>query len=161
SMPSTCSRAREFTTTCGTSGLTARRTRWSSTSWSCAASSKLTGLGSFTLTAGAATAWPWTINARRQSHDTIMTLANRLSLFFVVALGLVLLVLTVALPVAAHFYLSRQTDAALTSGYNTLVAAIEVVPEGVEWEPAERNLVLECGPLGQEVSWVIVDQDGK
>ena len=90
-----------------------------------------------------------------------MTLAHRLSVFFLAALGVVLGALTVGVPLATHLYLHRQTNRALAAGLNTLVAAIEVAPDGVEWEPAERNLVIDRGPLGQEVSWVLFDDRGR
>lgn len=90
-----------------------------------------------------------------------MTLTNRLSLFFLAALAAVLALLCVAILAVASWYLHRQTVQALSSGVNTLAAAIEVVPEGVEWEPAERELKFERGPLGQEIAWSVVDDQGR
>lgn len=90
-----------------------------------------------------------------------MTLVNRLTLFFVVALAVVLLVFSGAILLVTRWYLTQQTERALRSGLNTLVAAIEVVPEGVEWEPAERNLVFAKGPLGQDIQWLLVDRAGR
>ena len=89
-----------------------------------------------------------------------MTLTNRLSLFFLAALAAVLVLLCLMILGVASWYLHQQTAQTLSSGVNTLAAAIEVVPEGVEWEPAERELRFERGPLGQEIAWIVIDDRG-
>jgi heavy metal sensor kinase len=90
-----------------------------------------------------------------------MTLTTRLSLFFLGALALVLVGFSTTLYLLAHAYLNRQVDERLEAALNTLTAAAEVGPGGVEWEPHERLI-----SLGQEsdtdgVSWIVCDDTGR
>lgn len=89
-----------------------------------------------------------------------MTLTARLLLFFLAALGAVLLGFSAALLVVAHDYLGRQADARLEAAAHTLVAACEVDARGVEWEPNERSLAFGVGPAGDAVAWVVTDHRG-
>ena len=89
-----------------------------------------------------------------------MSLTGRFSLFFLSALGLVLLGFSLSLYVSARFYLGRQLSERLSASLAVLAAAAEVHPEGVEWEPQERVL-----PLGQEsgperLRWMVFDPAG-
>ena len=71
-----------------------------------------------------------------------MTLTARLSLFFLTTLALALAGFSAALFLLAWMYLHRQAEERLDGAVNTLAAAAEVGPDGVEWEPAERHLLL-------------------
>ena len=78
-----------------------------------------------------------------------MKLSTRLSLFFLGSLALVLLGFSAALYLMASGYLHRQVDERLDAILNTLAAAAEVGPRGVEWEPQERHpLVWPSHPRG-------------
>jgi two-component system OmpR family sensor kinase len=90
-----------------------------------------------------------------------MTLTTRLSIFSLAALALVLAGFSTTLFVLARTYLYRQVDERLESGLETLSAAVEVGPGGVEWEPGERGLSLgrEYGP--EQVRWVVCDSRGR
>ena len=90
-----------------------------------------------------------------------MTLAARLSAFFLGSLGLVLVAFSATLYVAAQVYLERQVAERLDAALDVLAAAAEVHPDSVEWEPQERVL-----PLGQEAGrehlrWMIFDDRGR
>jgi heavy metal sensor kinase len=90
-----------------------------------------------------------------------MTLTSRLLSFYLVALAAILLGFSAGLYLLARTYLYRQVDARLETALDTLAAAAEIAPNGVEWEPQERIL-----PLGQDsgedqVRWLIRDDAGK
>jgi heavy metal sensor kinase len=88
-----------------------------------------------------------------------MTLAGRLSAFFLGALALVLLGFSAALYLLAQRHLHRQAHERLQSALNTLAAAAEVTNDGVEWEPHQRPLALGRG--AESVSWAVCDQRGR
>jgi heavy metal sensor kinase len=90
-----------------------------------------------------------------------MTLTTRLSLFFLAALAVVLLGFSATLYVLARVYLYKQTEDRLDAALNALVAAAEITPEGVEWEPHER--VVSLGPDGasDRVEWTVRDDQGR
>jgi heavy metal sensor kinase len=90
-----------------------------------------------------------------------VTLTTRLSVFFLGTLGLVLAGFSALLYGLAHTYLHRQLDDRLGAALNTLAAAAEISPQGVEWEPHERLLFL--GPEGENdpVRWVVCDDVGR
>ena len=87
-----------------------------------------------------------------------MTLTNRLTLIALAALAAVLAGFSVALYVVASDYLYRRADERLGAAVNVLVAAAEVKPDGVEWEPAERRLGLGSG---DGIVWLVTDPDGR
>jgi signal transduction histidine kinase len=89
-----------------------------------------------------------------------MGLAARLSAFFLVALAVVLVGFSLALFVLARVYLYRQVDERLSAALDTLAAAAEVEPEGVEWEPHEHHLTLGQGDGADAVGWVVQDDRG-
>ncbi|WZO97535.1 HAMP domain-containing sensor histidine kinase [Isosphaeraceae bacterium EP7] len=89
-----------------------------------------------------------------------MSLTGRFSALVLAAIGVVLVGFSTALFLAARVYLDHQMGDRLASALDILVAAAEVHPNGVEWEPHERVL-----PLGQmtgegEICWVIYDDRG-
>jgi signal transduction histidine kinase len=90
-----------------------------------------------------------------------MTLAHRLSTFFLVVLAVVLVSMCIGVPIAMRADLMRQMNLTLTNGLYTIVAATEFETDCVEWEPAEHNLVLEPGPLSQPIVWLLVDLHGR
>jgi heavy metal sensor kinase len=90
-----------------------------------------------------------------------VTLTTRLSLFFLATLGLVLAGFSAALYVLARNHLHRQAEERLDAALNTLVAAVEVGPDYVEWEPAERSLKIGPRAVGDQLVWVVRDERGR
>jgi signal transduction histidine kinase len=90
-----------------------------------------------------------------------VSLASRLSGFFLAALGVVLVGFSVALYWLAIGYLKRQVDERLDAALTTLVAAAEVGPGGVEWEPGERVLGLGRDPGADQIRWAVLDDRGR
>jgi signal transduction histidine kinase len=90
-----------------------------------------------------------------------MSLANRLSLFFLAALAVVLGGFSLLLYVLADRHLNAQTDHRLDAAMHTLVAAIEVHPGDVQWEPLERRVALGEDPSPDQVRWTVHDPTGR
>src|ERR1700694_2840816 len=84
-----------------------------------------------------------------------MTLTNRLSMFFLGALAVVLVGFATALYLLARTYLYRQADERLEAALNTLTAAVEIGPDAVEWEPNAHRLPggMENGP--DRIGWQV------
>lgn len=86
-----------------------------------------------------------------------MTLANRVSAFFLGWLGLSLGGFAVAVYGIERADRYQQADDRLAGTLDTLVAASEVDARGVEWEPQERALDRSAsGPF-----WQVLDPEGK
>ena len=68
-----------------------------------------------------------------------MSITNRLSLFFLAALAVVLIGFSSTLYGLASWHLNLQLDRHLESAMQGLIAAVEVHPGDVEWEPLERG----------------------
>jgi signal transduction histidine kinase len=90
-----------------------------------------------------------------------MSLASRLSAFFLVMLGAVLVGFATTLYALASHYLHLQIDERLDAALATLAAAAEVGPAGVEWEPGERELGLGRDSGADQIRWVIRDDRGR
>lgn len=90
-----------------------------------------------------------------------MTLINRVSAFFLLALGVCLIGYSTAVYVLIREHLFHQFDAHLRSSLNVLVAAVEVEPDGVKWQPSDHTITLGNEREEDEVRWVIVDEAGR
>lgn len=90
-----------------------------------------------------------------------MSITNRLSLFFLTALGLVLGGFSLTLYLLANRHLHTQTDHRLDAAMHTLVAAIEIHPSDVEWEPLERRVVIGEDPALDQIRWAAHDLGGR
>ncbi len=91
-----------------------------------------------------------------------MTLATRLSAFFLAALALVLLGFSLALYTLAERYLYRQLDGELAAGLEILVAAVDVESDGLTWHPADdRPVTLGSDASPSDVRWVVIDDRGR
>ena len=90
-----------------------------------------------------------------------MTLTNRLNLFFLGTLAVVLIGFSVALYVLAEQHLIRQLDDQLGAATRTLASAAEVDPDGVEWEPHNRPHTLAPGVFGDSLHWSVTAEDGR
>jgi heavy metal sensor kinase len=90
-----------------------------------------------------------------------VTLTTRLSLFFLATLAWVLVGFSTVLYFLARGHLHQQAEERLEAALNTLVAAAEVGSDGVEWEPAERHLNLGPATLGDQIVWLLQDDQGQ
>ncbi len=89
-----------------------------------------------------------------------MSLATRLSAFFLVALALVLAGFSGTLYWLARSYLVGQLDERLQHALETLEASVDIEPSGLEWEPTDRQMTLGVEPGPGAVRWAIRDGRG-
>src|SRR6185437_4391272 len=89
-----------------------------------------------------------------------MTLTTRLSWFFLTTLAGVLMTFSAVLELLADRHLHRQLDDRLESAGRTLAAAVEIEPDGVEWEPTGRPLALRPTSFGNELQWIVSTEAG-
>ena len=71
-----------------------------------------------------------------------MSITNRLSLFFIVALAVVLVGFSTTLYFLARWHFHMQLDRQLESAVQVLIASIEIHRDDVQWEPHERKITL-------------------
>jgi len=90
-----------------------------------------------------------------------MSISNRLSLFFLLTLGFVLVGFSVTLYGLASWHLHSQLDRHLDSALHVLIAAIEVHPADVQWEPLERRIMIGVDPDLTQVRWTLHDEQGR
>jgi signal transduction histidine kinase len=90
-----------------------------------------------------------------------MSLTNRLSVFFLAALGVVLAGFSLALYALAQEHLLARSDHRLDSAMQTLVAAIEIHPGDVEWEPLERRITMGEDPGLDQLRWTVHTAHGR
>jgi signal transduction histidine kinase len=89
-----------------------------------------------------------------------MTLVNRVSAFFLAALGLVLAVISAMFYGTIRQQMTVQFHEQLNSTLHALVAAIEVEPEEVKWQPTEHTIGLGIGAGPAEIRWVVIGDGG-
>ncbi|MBX9581862.1 MAG: HAMP domain-containing histidine kinase [Gemmataceae bacterium] len=87
-----------------------------------------------------------------------MSLATRLTGFFLLALAVVLAGFSGTLYVLARSHLYGQLTAHVTATIDTLVAAAEVEPDGLDWEPELRRLPARWE--GDPPVWAVYDEAG-
>ncbi len=85
-----------------------------------------------------------------------LSLTNRLLVTFVGTLALVLGGFSATIYTLAHVYLYRQAEHRLSALLDTLAAAVEVSPDGVEWEPNTRPI-----GTGDGATWLVTDGQGR
>jgi heavy metal sensor kinase len=90
-----------------------------------------------------------------------MSLTARLSAFFLGALAFVLAGFALTLYLLARTYLYRQVDERLTASLDTLEAAAELDPDGLDWEPTEHHVTLGQDSAEDQVRWLVREADGK
>jgi signal transduction histidine kinase len=88
-----------------------------------------------------------------------MSITNRLSVFLLVALALVLSGFSATIYGLASWHLHAQLDRHLAAAMETLIAAVEVHRENVTWEPHERHVVLGIDPDLSQVRWTLYDEN--
>jgi signal transduction histidine kinase len=89
-----------------------------------------------------------------------MSLTTRLSAFFLTALALVLLGFSLVLFLLVRNHLVDQTNQRLELAMQTIIAAVEVHADDVQWEPLERHITLGEDPGEDQVRWLVHDDKG-
>lgn len=90
-----------------------------------------------------------------------MSITNRLSVFLLVVLALVLSGFAATIYGLASWHLHAQLERQLAASLETLIAAIEVHAENVTWEPHERHVVLGIDPDLRQVRWALYDDQAE
>src|SRR5262249_8971483 len=90
-----------------------------------------------------------------------VSLTNRLSLFFLAALAAVLAGFSLTLYFLARAHLRAQLDERLDTAMKALVAAVEVHPHDVPWEPLERHITRGEGTAADQPRWALHDLSGR
>jgi heavy metal sensor kinase len=90
-----------------------------------------------------------------------MSLATRLSAFFLAALACVLVGFSVSLYVLARGHLYRQADVRVRAALDILLATAEMEPDGLDWEPPQRLQRLGEGAPPDAVCWAVTDGKGE
>lgn len=90
-----------------------------------------------------------------------MNLTNRLSLFFLAALAVVLAGFSLALFLLVRMHLYAQFDERLDAAMKALVAAVEVHPHDVQWEPLERRIIVGEDSAADQPRWALHDLSGR
>lgn len=90
-----------------------------------------------------------------------MSITNRMSVFFLAALAIVLGGFSVTMYVLASWHLHAQLDRHLAAAMETLIAAVEVHRDNVTWEPHERQVLLGNDPDLSQVRWTLHDDQGQ
>jgi signal transduction histidine kinase len=89
-----------------------------------------------------------------------MTLVNRVSVFFLIALALALAGYSLVLYVSVRGYLNRQFDDELHSALQVLMASVEVEPDDAKWHPSDHGINLSEAALAK-VDWIVCDERGQ
>ena len=87
-----------------------------------------------------------------------MSLTTRLSLVFLAMLAGVLIAFSAGLYLLARWSLLSQVDHRLAASLESLVASVEIEPDGVEWNRREHKLALL--EADAELEWEVVDDRG-
>lgn len=90
----------------------------------------------------------------------LMSLLNRVSLYFIGTLALVLAVYSAVLFGTLRHQLYEQFDEQLNGAFRTLVAAIEVESDDVKFEPSDHTVALGNEKRTEEIRWIVVDEHG-
>lgn len=90
-----------------------------------------------------------------------LSLVDRVSLFFLASLALVLVCYSVVLYGAVRHQLQQQFDEQLLGAFQTLVAAVEVEPDDVKFEPSDHTIALGTEAGQEDVRWAVFDEAGK
>lgn len=90
-----------------------------------------------------------------------MSLATRLSLFFLAALAAVLLGFSFTIYYLGWSYLRSRLDERLEQALSTLTAAMEVDEDELEWKPKDRLLTLGVDTGVEQIRWSVQDKEGR
>ena len=92
---------------------------------------------------------------------TQLPLATRLSVFFLAMIGVVLIAFSGAFYWFASGFLHRQVEDQASATIRALMAAVEQLPQGIEWESNGRTLSFGTSPLANDIVWCVIDENGK
>lgn len=90
-----------------------------------------------------------------------MTLVSRVSMFFLIALAVILIAFSITLYSLSRHYLYDHFDQRLASSLNTLVASIEVEDDDVKWEPTDHTVTLGTESGIEDVRWIVSNERGR
>lgn len=90
-----------------------------------------------------------------------MSLTTRLSAYFLTTLALVMLGFSLSLFLLLRNHLVNQGNQRLESAMQTILAAVEVHADDVEWEPLERHITLGEDPGEDQIRWLVHDGAGR
>jgi len=90
-----------------------------------------------------------------------MSLTTRLSAYFLTTLALVMLGFSLTLFLLLRNHLVNQANQRLESAMQTIIAAVEVHADDVEWEPLERHITLGEDPGEDQIRWLVHDHSGR
>ncbi len=85
-----------------------------------------------------------------------MSLTNRVSLFFLAALGVILMVYSSVFYAVTRKHIDTQFESELRGVLGSLVAAAEVEESEVKWQPLEHSIDYGTNDEFGEVQWVVV-----
>jgi signal transduction histidine kinase len=86
-----------------------------------------------------------------------MTLVNRVSAFFLIALAVALISYSAVFYYLMRDYLYEQFDEELRSALHILAASVEIETDDVKWHPAEHGIDLKQQTL-HDVVWIVCDE---
>jgi two-component system, OmpR family, sensor kinase len=90
-----------------------------------------------------------------------MSLATRVSGFFLAALALALIGFSTTLYLLARSHFQRDLDERLVTALDVLSGSAKVTPGRVEWEPLARPMIKSTTPQEDPVCWVVSDGQAK
>jgi heavy metal sensor kinase len=90
-----------------------------------------------------------------------MSLATRLSGFFLAALALVLAGFSVTLYLRAASHFQHDLDERMTTALDILIESIDLDSDEVEWKPARRPTIPVAHPQDDPVRWAVFDDAGR
>jgi|tagenome__1003787_1003787.scaffolds.fasta_scaffold20938088_1 heavy metal sensor kinase len=90
-----------------------------------------------------------------------MKLTTRISVFFLASLAVVLVGFSVSIYLLVHSHLLYQLDDRADDALDTLNAAVEAGPDGLEWEGNDRKLAVASSSASEPIVWVVFADDGQ
>lgn len=88
-----------------------------------------------------------------------MTLVQRMSLFFLTTLAVVLIGFSTCIYLIDKQYLETKNQESLGEALTVLTAAAEQLVDGVKWDPLERQVGIGLNPGVDDPRWTVRDQD--
>ncbi len=89
-----------------------------------------------------------------------MTLVNRVSTFFLVALAICLIGFSLTMSLFIRHHMLAEFDAHLRSSLNILSAGLEAEEDSIKWQPNEHTIELGNEHKQNEIRWILVDEQG-
>ncbi len=88
-----------------------------------------------------------------------MSLTNRVSIFFLAALGIILAIYSLAFYTVTREHIDNQFSSEMRGVLHSLVAAAEVEETEVKWQPLEHTINVGVHDEFGEVQWVVLGDD--